>query len=386
MIRFRSRLLRYRKKARKFLIYLYGIYEYNILSNFVDLYPKKMIINLTYWCNSRCVMCNIWKVRPKNEMTYKEWAEVMKDPIFKSIQDLTISGGEATLHKEFNKIAELFVDSMPKLKILTVITNGFQSKQIVDKFEKLAKYLAPKGIHLSASVSLDGTEKMHEKIRKIPRAFEKTTRTIFELKKLEKKYDLSVGSGSLLVSENLDSYEEMKKWYEDNNIPYGFQIVGFHDTFVDNLETKDDVDYKKQQQENLLKFLDESAKSSSWKDVRSYYWRDMYHFYKDKKPRTTPCPFLKDQFVIDSRGDVYYCLSSRPIGNCREDKDVSKIYFSPKNKGYRKWMDRNICGGCNSGCNVSDAIAQDVKHYFWYRLTGKPWYGMKSIFSQFKKD
>ena len=149
--RLRLKILSVQKKYRKILMYLYGIYEYNILSHFVDLYPKKMIINLTYWCNSKCIMCNIWKIRPKGEMSYDEWSEIVKDPIFKSIQELTISGGEATLHKEFNQIAELFVDHMPKLKTLTVITNGFQPKQIATKFEKLAKYLTPKGIHFFRS-------------------------------------------------------------------------------------------------------------------------------------------------------------------------------------------------------------------------------------------
>ena len=91
-----------------------------------------------------------------------------------------------------------------------------------------------------------------------------------------------------------------REWFEKNKIPMSFQIVGFHDTFVNNLETQQDLDFVKKQKIQLVKALKKLSKPKSLGDFSAYYWRDLLGMYRDGKPRTTPCPFQKDQFVLDS--------------------------------------------------------------------------------------
>jgi MoaA/NifB/PqqE/SkfB family radical SAM enzyme len=367
--------MRINSKARKFWTFARGVFEYNVLARFGPLAPKEMIINLTYWCNSRCVMCNIWKMRPKNELSFPEWQKIMNDPIFKNIEVLTLSGGEATLHPELTKLAELFVNSMPKLYSLSIITNGFMTDFIVKKVAELAELCKKRKIHLSVSVSIDGINKMHEVVRKIPNAFKKSSDTLLALKKLQKQYDFSLGSGSLIFRKNLSETETVEKWFKKNKLSLSFQIIGFHETFVNNLETQNNLDFTTDQKDELGKVLKNLAKGRSWNNLRSYYWVDLWNMYMKGKPRTTPCPFLVDQFVLDSFGDVYYCLSERKIGNCRERKSVSDIYYHPKNLGFRKNLPNFACKKCNSGCNVGYAIAKDFKKFAWFKLTGRLWYG-----------
>lgn len=369
-------------RLKKFSAFVKGVYEYNIKSRFTVLPPKEMIINLTYWCNSRCVMCNIWKMKPKNELSFGEWQKAMGDPIFRNIEALTISGGEATMHPQFLEIIELFVKSMPRLYSLGLITNGFMTDFIVKRVEKLAEICKKRGIHLSLSVSVDGVGKMHEDIRRIPEAFKKSTATLLAFKKMQEKYkDISVGSGSLILKQNLFDIEKTEEWFKNNKIPLNFQIVGFHETFVNNLETKKSVDFASRQRNKLFEVLEKLAVRGSIRNLRAYYWKDLLFMYRDGKSRSTPCPFLKDQFVIDSFGDVYYCLSERPIGNFRDGRQISRIYFDKDNIHFRNQMKKNSCPKCNSGCNVGYALAKDAKKYLWFRLTGRPWYGLKDAIS-----
>ena len=65
--------------------FLWGSLEYNFISKFKPLAPKEMIINLTYLCNSKCIMCNIWKNDGKGEMTVEEWQKALKGPIFRMV-------------------------------------------------------------------------------------------------------------------------------------------------------------------------------------------------------------------------------------------------------------------------------------------------------------
>lgn len=366
-----------RPMIKKIWAFVRGVYEYNVLSHFKPLTPKEMIINLTYWCNSRCVMCNIWRVKPKNELTLSEWKKVMKDPIFSNIEALTISGGEASMHPQFLELAELFLTSMPRLYSLGLITNGFMTDFIVRRVKQLAELCQQKGIHLSLSVSVDGIGNKHDAIRRIPGAFQKSMATLSAFKKLQKEYkNISIGVGSLILRQNLADVREVEKWFQRQRIPLNFQIVGFHKAFVNNLETKKDVDFQKRQRQILFSVLKRLSIPRAWIDARSYYWRDLLGMYRDGKPRTTPCPFLMDQFVIDSFGDVYYCLSEHPIGNFRKRHSVSEIYFSPKNLKFRQGMITRACPSCNSGCNVGYALMKDAKKLAWFRLTGRPWYGL----------
>lgn len=370
---------RIQRKINKVSRNIRGVYEYNIVSQFKNLPPKAVLVSLTYWCNSQCIMCNIWKMKPKNELSLEEWKRILQDPVFQHIERCGFTGGEMTLHPKLVELISLFITSMPKLRKITLVSHGFMTSLVVARVKEIAALCYQKNIELSISISLDGVGKMHEKIRRIPQAFEKATATLFELKKISRQYGFWVGSGSVILRQNIAEVEKMEQWYKDNNIEGTFQIVGFHPTYLRNLDIKNDVDFKSAEQQQLEKFMKKMSKPKSWKDVRSYYWRDLLGMYRDGNARTTPCPFQYDQFAFDSFGDIYYCFSSPKIGNLRGDKTVSDILFDPKNLAFKKRMGQTLCGRCNSGCDIERAIKRDLKKYLWYRLTGRPWYGIKSL-------
>ena len=114
-----------KNKLKKILTLLQGVYSYNILSHFKPLSPTELQINVTYKCNSRCQMCHIWKMKPKNELKFFEWQKIMKDPIFLTTRRLMIAGGEPILHPKLIKLVKLYLDSMSQLQFLSLTTNGF---------------------------------------------------------------------------------------------------------------------------------------------------------------------------------------------------------------------------------------------------------------------
>lgn len=351
-----------------------GIYYYNVVNKFKPLSPKAVLLSLTYQCNSKCVMCNIWKMKPKNELKYSEWEKIFQDPAFSQIERCGLTGGEISLHPELIQVVKLIIRSMPKLKKITMVSHGLMTELIVKRVVEIAKICNQHNVQLSVSISLDGVGEMHEKIRRIPNAFKKATATLFKLKQLSKKYGFWVGSGSVVLRQNLPEVKKMKKWYEENGIPGTFQIVGFHDTYVNNLNTKKKVSFRKEEQNQLEAFMKEMSQPQSWKDFRSYYWTDLLHMYRDGHPRTTPCPFQYDQFALDSFGDVYYCFSERKIGNCRQDYQVEKILSSKTNLKFKQEMIQTSCLGCNSGCDVERAIPRELKKFLCFKITGKTWY------------
>jgi MoaA/NifB/PqqE/SkfB family radical SAM enzyme len=351
-----------------------GCWRYNVQSKIATLSPRSLMINLTYKCNSRCVMCNIWKINPKNEVSLSKWRKIMKDNIFADIRNLTISGGEPVLYSDYVEAVKLFINSMPKLRRLVLNTNGFLSKRIEESVTEIAKYCQLKKIKLAISVSIDGVGEVHNALRRIPNGFKKASETIKRLKSISRKFNINLGVSTVILRQNIKNYWEMKKWLLKNKINGGFQIVGFHKNFLKNDKSEEKLGINSVVKKDFLEVLRDVRDSKNRLSLVRYYWDDMIEMYGKSFQRTTPCTFLKDDFVIDSLGDVYYCLSTRPIGNfVKEKRSVGEIYFDNKNLIFRRNLPKKECVGCNSGCNATDGIAFDAKRYIWYKLTGRLW-------------
>lgn len=365
-----------KRRIEKIVGIVKSIYEYNFLSFFVPLKPKKIMINLTYRCNSKCAMCNIWKRKKTKEMEIEDWKKIIGDKVFERVMAITLSGGEAMMHPDFLKITKLLTEKIKTLRELNVISNGLLTKSTIEKTRLLAKICKRKNIYLHISVSLDGIGECHDFTRGIRGASEKSKNTLLKLKELQKIHNFGFGSGSLILRQNLDKVDEIEEWFIKNKINYSFQIVGFHDTFLENTNLKNNVDFGKEDKKNLFSLLEKLAykeKQKKWfQRFKAYYWKDLYEMYKNKRNRTTPCPFLKDQLVIDCLGEVYYCLSEKSIGNfLKERRSIMEIYEDRKNLIFRKKLCNGPCLRCNSGCDVNEALAKDFKKVFWFSITGK---------------
>lgn len=343
-----------------------GFLRYSFFSKFIRVYPRGMIINLTYKCNSKCIMCNIWKVKPKKELVYKDWKKIFKDDIFKKIREVTISGGEAFLCRDYVEIVKLMIDSVPKLKKIVMNTNGFADNVAGDVLE-LAEYCRIKGKELTVTVSIDDVGVRHDLIRKIEGGFDRAIKTIETIQKesgCTNKFNLNVAS--VLMGKNIGKYKEIRDWFGEKKVNHSFQLVGFHETYVNNLDRESELDFRGPKKKRLLNFLIKEAYGGG---LTEFYWNDMYRMYKYGSRRETPCPFLVDNLAIDGYGDVYYCLSTKPIGNfLKEGRTIKEIYFDKKNLRIRRSLWNRECKYCNSGCDAGRSVAYDFSKYFTFKL------------------
>lgn len=356
-----------------------GFYEYNVLRHFRVLPPRQLQINVTYRCNARCSMCNIWQMEPRAEMGLEDFARVLDDGIFRSIERLTLAGGEPSLRQDLIPLTELFIDKMPRLGSLTLITNGLAVERILADTKALLEICGKRKINLNISVSLDGVGQVHDEMRNIPGAFARVERCLVGLKELQASHPFWLGVGCVITRKNLYHLRELQDWCDERGIELGFQLVGFHETYVANVEQREELDFTAADKEYLFNLLQELATQRSPSNFMAYYWYDMLKMYRDGRPRQTPCPFAVDSFVLDAYGDVYYCLSERKIGNCLikamngsvAQNPCSAIYYHPENLRFREALKRSSCAHCNSGCFVNIGIKKDLKKYLWFLLTGK---------------
>ena len=209
------------------------------------------------------------------------------------------------------------------------------------------------------------------------------------LKELQQDHPFWLGAACVITRMNLYHLSELQAWCAERDIELGFQLVGFHETYVANVDRQGDLDFSEADREYLLHFLEGLAVPQSPSDFTAYYWDDMLQMYRSGRPRRTPCPFSVDSFVLDAYGDVYYCLSERKIGNCLVAAEAGKassggdspassalvsqgpcsaIYYHPENLAFREQLTRSACLRCNSGCFVNVGIKRDLKRYLGFLL------------------
>jgi MoaA/NifB/PqqE/SkfB family radical SAM enzyme len=154
-------------------------------SNFVKLdRPYKLNFCITYWCQSRCLTCNIWQMKPKGELSIDEIREfVKKNPYFKWVE---LTGGEPFLRSDIVEIAKAFKEYSKGLYIITMPTNSLCDHGLVER--KLREILSLGIPRVAITVSLDGYKELHDKIRGIPGNYEKAIDTFKRLKQLKKEF------------------------------------------------------------------------------------------------------------------------------------------------------------------------------------------------------
>ena len=110
-----------------------------IKSNFVSLKrPYKLNFAITYHCNSRCLTCNIWQMKPKDELTLEEIrAFARNNNYFKWIE---ITGGEPFLRTDIVDIVKTFKEYSNSLYIVTIPTNSLADHNVI--IEKIKAMLS----------------------------------------------------------------------------------------------------------------------------------------------------------------------------------------------------------------------------------------------------
>lgn len=308
-------------------------------------YPKVFQLPITYKCNSRCVMCNIWKMDYSNEAGVSEFSEFMRDPLFKEVTAVGINGGEPSLIRSLPEYAHEIL-KLPSIKSLNIISHGFNKKLLLRSLEEIYSYCMGKGVKFHVSISLDGFDTIHDKVRGIAGVFEKTISTVDEISTNQNKYCDSLDLGCTVVNQNIDYLVELNAFVNRKNIPIKYRL-GIDNKRIesDKIRKQYSVIYSPSSQSaaEFFHWQISCAKSfrAKFKYFAIYYW-----LTATQRRRLLGCMWKQEGVTLDSRGSVYYCaVASDEIGSLRKDKGEN-IFFSKDNISYRQSIINNRCNSC----------------------------------------
>jgi len=349
---------------------LRGVYEYNIASRFGPLRPREWLFPVTYRCDARCIMCNIWKTDKGAELTLEDWANVLQDPLFSSIESVSLTGGEPTLHRDLPGLAELLTVKLASLQRLTLTTNALNARRVEEHCLALLDLCLARHIRFFVGISLDGIGNAHDEMRNLPGAFDEVAHTTERLLRLRPR-GLRLGINCTLTRRNLDEAEGVHRWGVARGLPVNFIVASFADSYYANTESAAELAFTTEQRTELAAFFGQLASQKSPGYLPAYFYADAAAMVGRGKLRTTPCVFQKDAFVLDARGDLQYCMYSRTLGNVREH-GASQIYYRDDNLAHRREIIASKCPHCTITCFLELALAKDAFRYARFLAGGRP--------------
>lgn len=286
--------------------------------------PIDAVMAITYRCNSRCIMCNIWKMTDHNEMDPVNFLKIPS-----TLKDINISGGEPFLNPNIIEIIKNIKKICPKARLI-ISSNGFLTDVIKNRMIEILKIDPQIGV----TISLDGVGEKHTEIRRIPDGFNKCLSTIKMLKSIGVK---KIKIGFTVQKEN---FEHLSKIY-DLTRELGIELsVAMAQTSDFYFQATNNLDFNFNELEKQFSYII-TQELKSWAPkrwARAFFDYGLLFLAKNKK-QILPSPGAHYSFYLDPTGNIYpSVVHNKIMGNITKN-NFKNIWESNEADIARQFVD-----------------------------------------------
>lgn len=313
-------------------------------------YPKILVLFISYRCNARCVMCSAWQKDHREELGLKDIAQIFSDKILnKSIRIINVTGGEPTLRDDLVEIIKIISGKCRNLRRIDISTNGINTVEAVDRIEQILTYLIPTDIKLSVSISVDGIDEVHDKVRGIPGVFKAVDDTIDKLKELMLLFPaFSMGLNATINRFNFLDLKNILDYSHKKRLGLNFTLAALSEIGIDSLSQRDIFMLSNKERDTVALFIEKLLKTQ---EMNINYGKFLLHWLKNRT-RKGHCTFREGKAILcEPDGLVYQCGNFKDfrMGNIFQSpfKDIIKSNTKHFAQAYKR-----RCGTCNSNCYI----------------------------------
>jgi len=307
-------------------------------------------------CNCRCLMCDIWRTTTRNEIApgaVARWLDEWRDL---GVQRVVLSGGEALMHRQLWELCALLRQADIGI---TLLSTGLLLERHADLVVEFCDDVV---------VSLDGPAEIHDRIRNIPRAFERLARGVAAVSAAatapgavvtlsgrctvqKQNYQslcavvrsaraIGLSRISFLAADvTTDAFNRPAGWDDDQvgSVALGNEDLPLLRAELDRLEHEHAADF-------TAGFIAESPLKLR---------RRLYQYYAallgqgEFYPNACNAPWVSS--VIEADGTVRPCFFQPPLGNLHQAGNLQSILNSPQSRAWRQGLDPRrdaICRKC----------------------------------------
>ena len=328
-----------------------------ISSNFWRLTaPHEISYILTYRCNLSCKMCDIWNKKVGQELTVEEIERFLK--ISNKFSWVGITGGEPFLREDISEVVRIILDNCKELVAIHFATNGTMTEKIIEVVKKALEHQKRK-INLLFTLSIDGPEYLHDRIRGRDGVWNKCIETFEKLKEIK---FVRPRIGITLSQDNLDKFKETFVSLKKISPLLRFDDITvniFHRSsfYYNNISMPELISSEVIEAIDTILNMDKDTFTIN-NFLRRKYLK-LYKRYLENQRCPLKCQALSATCVLDPQGDIYPCgIYGIKIANIKEyNYNLKKLWYDSRVKEISMQCSKGICPSCWSPCDAYSAIA-----------------------------
>ena len=316
-------------------------------------------------CDCHCVMCDIWKIRDAKEFSVADLERQIASFRQLSVRWVVLTGGEPQKNSRLPILAKMLRDEGIRVTLLTAgLLLGAQAEAIAATVDDVI-------------VSLDGPSVLHNRIRRVPKAFERLATGVQELRRL--RPDFPISARCTVQKLNHCSLRATAAAARDiglNSISFLAADVSssaFNRKSLSSVERQQhvaldavEVEALDQEIQRLIHEHVDDLTSGFIAESPAKLERIVLHFRASLgqvEPVAPRCNAPWVSAVIEAGGAVRPCFFHRPLGNTR-DGALHEILNSAQALQFRRNLDianDPICRRCVCSLYIPDPGALDAR-------------------------
>lgn len=327
-----------------------------IASNFRRLNsPLKLSYAVTYRCNLKCAMCNIWNKAPSApELTPDDVGRFFHKP--HNIYWIGLTGGEPFIREDLPAIVDAILSQQSSIAALHFATNG----TLTERVEKLTRHIVTKypKLKLVFTVSIDGPKDLHNTIRGRNNVWQDALKTYKILKSIT---NVKPQFGFTISHNNIGRFEETYRDLKDSYPALRFDDITVNifqrSTFYYENQDMPPLDQDKLHTEiNRILTLDREGLTMNNFLRRTYL--KLYPAYARTGKSPVKCQSFANTCFIDPYGNLLPCaVYNRKLLNIKNtEHSLNSIWQLKAAKEIHAECAQNKCPSCWSPCDAYSAI------------------------------
>jgi MoaA/NifB/PqqE/SkfB family radical SAM enzyme len=341
--------------------------------------PTKLIFIVTKRCYSRCVYCDIWKIKDTpggldGELSLDEVQAIAAANPY--LQWIDFTGGEPTDRPDFPQVVQAFARACPDLLLVHFPTNGIATKRVEQMTSEIQQTVRAR---LVVSVSIDGPPELNDRLRGIRNDFEHAVDTFATVRRLLGPDNVFIGmtlhghrascghTTSELIELTFAAINEALQARSEAAISWGefhLNIPHLSQHYYGNTgnEAKDGFGGTAHRVEMMaaLKLAASKTRSRAWLAmgaIERIYRVEAGRYLAEGRTSIT-CAALLSTVYLSEKGEVYPCtIWNRPLGNVRTTAyALMPIIEAARRDGVRRAVAEQKCPNCWTPCEAYPAI------------------------------
>ena len=320
--------------------------------------PFKLTLIVTWTCDTRCRMCNIWKRDKQGVMTVEEVAAFFaKNPYFSWVN---LSGGEIWTRPDAAALISEVIRASPDLYLLDFPTTGQKTDAIVAGVEGILATRVPK---LLVTVSLDGPREVHEDVRGVAGAFDRAIATFRALRRLRSgRFDVFLGMtlSNFNKGQLFTTIDAVRAEIPDVTLrEFHVNLAQVSAHYYGNADMAPTTNAALADLDEFVRRRGTSLHPVAWLERR---YQELTRSFVETGRTPLPCKALASSVFVDARWNVYPCsMYDAPLGNLRENGfDLDRIWRGDPAVRLQREIAEKRCPNCWTPCEAYQTIVGNL--------------------------